>query len=144
MYRTNRLYKRNLGMSLRRLQHLVLTSPRILHLLLQMVSVPSKLLGCGLPEGRVYSILWLLQGGLARKGYHCCQKWIWKGKGLDLRVEPLHIHVSLLQSKIINNLQIVKQINQYINIYTVSKWNTQIKMMIYNKHSLFPCHVLDG
>ena len=57
-------------MSLRRLQHLVLTSPRILHLLLQMVSVPSKLLGCGLPEGRVYSILWLLQGGPAKKGYH--------------------------------------------------------------------------
>ena len=129
-------------MSLRRLQNLVLTSPRILHLLLQMVSVPSKLLGCGLPEGRVYSILWLLQGGPAKKGYHCCPKWIWKGKGLDLRVEPLHIHVSLLQSKIINNLQIVKQINQYINIYTVSKWNTQIKMVIYNKHSLVPRHVL--
>ena len=31
------------------------------------------------------------------KGYHWCQKWIWKGKGLDLREEPLHIHVSLLQ-----------------------------------------------
>ena len=40
-------------MSLRKLQNLVLTSPRILHLLLQMVSVPSKLLGSGLPEGRV-------------------------------------------------------------------------------------------
>ena len=40
-------------MSLRRLQHLMLTSPRILHFLLQMVSVPSELLGCGPPEGQV-------------------------------------------------------------------------------------------
>ena len=31
----------------------MLTSPRILHFLLQMVSVPSELLGCGLPEGQV-------------------------------------------------------------------------------------------
>ena len=40
-------------MSLRALQNHVLTSPHILHLLVQMVSVPSKLLGCGLPEGQV-------------------------------------------------------------------------------------------
>jgi len=94
-------------------------------------------------KGRWYSTLWLLQRGAAKKGYHCCQNWIWKGKGLDLRVEPLHIHVSLLHSKITNNVQIAKQINQYINKYTVSKWNTQIKMVIYNiKHSLFPGHVL--
>lgn len=129
-------------MSLRRLQNLMLTSPRILHLLLQMVSIPSKLLGCGLPEGWVVLHIMALQRGRTKKGCHCCQKWIWKGNGLDLRAEPLHIHVKLLQSNIINSMQKVKQINQYINKYTVSKWNTQIWVVIYNKHSLFPHHVI--
>ena len=36
----------------------------------------------------------------------------------------------------------MQTVKQLINKNTVSKWNTQIKIVIYNKHSLFPRHVL--